>query len=71
MEGSIYILQFKNGGEMEDMILYTDEIKAFAALRLSWNTKSLIEYKTINSVADRIKYIYSCSENGEITRHTY
>lgn len=71
MEGSIYILQFKNGGELEDMILYTDENMAFEALRLNWKTKSLIEYQTFNFVAKQIKYIYTAHEHGEITQHTY
>ena len=68
MEGSIYILQFKNEGELEDIVLYLDRKKAMDSLRKKWQNRSIIEFKLEDGVAENATNIYTCNENGEITQ---
>ena len=69
MEQSIYILQFKSGGELEDIIVYTDRDKAFEALKANWKNKSLLEYEVNNCVSEMFTYVHICSEDGVFTRY--
>jgi hypothetical protein len=71
MEGSIYIIQFKNGGEMEDIVIFTDRASAFDRLKLTWNTRNLLEYNFNDGIGCRIKCIYYSDEKGVITEYKW
>lgn len=65
---AIYILQFKNDGEIEDIVVYLNKQKAMDTLRKKWQNRSIIEFKLEDGVAENVTNIYTCNENGEITQ---
>ena len=69
MEGSIYLLQFKNEGEMEDILIFTDRVAAFERLKLAWNTRNLLEYNFNDGIGFGIKCIYYSDEKGALTEY--
>lgn len=68
---SIYILQFKSQGEMEDIVVYLDMDKAFNSLKLKWETRTLLEYSVMDGVSHRIIHMYVCDKDGNITQFKF
>lgn len=68
---SIYILQFKSQGEMEDIVIYLDTDKAFNSLKLKWETRTLLEYSVVDGVSDKIVYMYNCDKDGNIKQFKF
>jgi hypothetical protein len=64
----VYILQFKSGGEMEDIAIYLDREKAINCLKTKWETRSILAYKLEDEVASELMYVYTCDETGKITQ---
>lgn len=67
---TFYILQFKNGGEFEDMIIYFDRELAFDKLKRSWASHFLFEYPIrTEAPVDHWIACYEADSDGILRRY--